>query len=214
MNKVPKSNKRKRMKYLLIIITIVIILFSFTQKESNIKALNPQDTILAFGDSLTYGYNAKPNESYPTILSHLSGMKVINAGVSGDTSSEGLLRLPQLLEDKNIKLMILFLGANDVLQRLPMENIKTNLKKIIQMAKEKQIAVLLVSVPNFGLFGLSPLALYSEIEKEEKVPLLSGIYADILGDPSLKSDQVHPNALGYRIMAEKIYVKLKKEGWL
>ena len=202
------------MKFLFASIIIVIILFSFTQKESNIKALNPQDTILAFGDSLTYGYNAKKNESYPTILSQLSGIKVINAGVSGETSSEGLLRLPQLLEDKNIKLMILFLGANDVLQRLPMENIKTNLKSMIHMAKEKQIEVLLISVPNLGLFGPSDLSLYNEISKDENVPLLSNMYVEILEQPSLKSDQVHPNALGYRRMAEKIYKKLKKEGFI
>ena len=202
------------MKFLFASIIIVIILFSFTQKESNIKALNPQDTILAFGDSLTYGYNAKPNESYPTVLSHLSGIKVINAGVSGETSSEGLQRLPQFIEDTNIKLMILFLGANDVLQRLPMENIKTNLKAMVQMAKEKRIAVLLVSVPNFSLFGLSDLSLYGEVSKEENIPLLSHMYADILEQPSLKSDQVHPNALGYKKMAEKIYEKLKKEGWI
>ena len=202
------------MKYLLIMIAIVIILFSFTQKESNIKALKPQDTILAFGDSLTYGYNAKKSESYPTILSQLSGIKVINAGVSGETSSEGLLRLPQLLDDKSIKLMILFFGANDVLQRLPIEDIKTNLKMMIHMAKEKQIEVLLISVPNLGIFSLSDLPLYSEVAKEENIPLLSRMYIEILEQPSLKSDQVHPNALGYRRMAEKIYAKLKEEGFI
>ena len=202
------------MKYLFALITIVLIFLTFYKKESNIQTLNPQDTILAFGDSLTYGYNAKKSESYPTILSQLSGIKVINAGVSGETSSEGLLRLPQLLEDKNIKLMILFLGANDVLQRLPMENIKTNLKTMIQMAKEKQIGVLLVSVPNLGIFGLSDLPLYSEISEEENVPLLSNMYVEILEQPSLKSDQVHPNALGYKLMAEKIYEKVKEEGFI
>ena len=202
------------MKFLFASLIIVIILFSFTQKESNIKALNPQDTILAFGDSLTYGYNAKPTESYPTILSHLSGIKVMNAGVSGETSSEGVQRLPQLLEDKSIKLMILFLGANDVLQRLPIEDIKTNLKTMIHMAKEKQIEVLLISVPNLGLFSPSDLPLYSEVSKEENVPLLSNMYVEILEQPSLKSDQVHPNALGYRRMAEKIYEKLKEEGFI
>ena len=202
------------MKYLFTFITIVLIFLTFYTKESNIQTLKPQDTILAFGDSLTYGYNAKPNESYPSILSQLSGMKVINAGVSGETSSEGLLRLPQLLKDKSIKLMILFFGANDVLQRLPMENIKTNLKSMIHMAKEKQIEVLLISLPNLGLFGPSDLSLYNEISKEEHVPLLSNMYVEILEQPSLKSDQVHPNALGYTRMAEKIYEKLQEEKFI
>ena len=202
------------MKYLLIMIAIVIILFSFTQKESNIKALNPQDTILAFGDSLTYGYNAKPNESYPTILSHLSGIKVINAGVPAESSGDGLRRLPKLLEDKNIKLMILFFGGNDIMQGVSMSELKTNLKTIIKRAKQKQIQVLLISVPNLSLFGLSALNLYDEVAKEENVPLLSGMLAEILEQPSLKSDQIHPNALGYKLMAEKIYEKLKEEGFI
>ena len=202
------------MKYLLIMIAIVIILFSFTQKESNIKALNPQDTILAFGDSLTYGYNAKPNESYPTILSHLSGMKVINAGIPAESSGDGLRRLPKLLEDNNIKLMILFFGGNDIMQGVSMSELKTNLKTMIKRAKQKQIQVLLISVPNLSLFGLSALDLYDEVAKEEDIPLLSGMLAEILEQPSLKSDQIHPNALGYKLMAEKIYEKLKEEGFI
>ena len=202
------------MKYLLIMIAIVIILFSFTQKESNIKALNPQDTILAFGDSLTYGYNAKPNESYPSILSHLSGMKVINAGIPAESSGDGLRRLPKLLEDNNVKLMILFFGGNDIMQGVSMSELKTNLKTMIKRAKQKQIQVLLISVPNLSLFGLSDLDLYDEVAKEEDIPLLSGMLAEILEQPSLKSDQIHPNALGYKIMAEKIYEKLKEEGFI
>ncbi|MBA1419736.1 MAG: hypothetical protein FAF03_02460 [Epsilonproteobacteria bacterium] len=65
-------------------------LFSFSKKENPIKAFNPQNTILAFGDSLTYGYNANPNESYPSILSRLSGHKVINAGIPAESSQDGL----------------------------------------------------------------------------------------------------------------------------
>ena len=202
------------MKYLLIMIAIVIILFSFTQKESHIKALNPRDTILAFGDSLTYGYNAKPNESYPTVLSHLSGMKVINAGIPAESSGDGLRRLPKLLEDNNIKLMILFFGGNDIMQGVSMSELKSNLKTMIKSAKQKQIQVLLISVPNLSLFGLSALDLYGEVAKEEDVPLLSGMLAEILEQPSLKSDQIHPNALGYKLMAEKIYEKLKEEGFI
>jgi hypothetical protein len=84
---------------------------------------------------------------------------------------------------------------------------------MIHMAQKKNIEVLLISVPNLSLFGLSPLALYEEVADEENVPLLSGMLADIISKPSLKSDQIHPNALGYKIMGEKIYDKLKEEGW-
>jgi len=84
---------------------------------------------------------------------------------------------------------------------------------MIQLAKAKGIDVLLISVPNLTLFGLSPLALYDELANEENVPLISGLLSNILSDPSLKSDQIHPNASGYREMAEKIVENLKKHGW-
>ena len=199
------------MKYIFGTIAILLILFTFSPKESNIQALKTQDSILAFGDSLTYGYNAQPNESYPFILSHLSGHKVINAGIPAESSHDGLRRLSKVLEDDSIKLMILFFGGNDIMQGLSMERLKSNLKTMIQMAKEKNIEVLLISVPNLSLFGLSPLDLYEEVAEEENIPLLSGMLADILSNPSLKSDQVHPNALGYKIMGEKIYKKLLEE---
>jgi len=176
--------------------------------------LTSTDTILAFGDSLTYGFAASTKESYPERLSLLSGYKVINAGINGDTSSEGLRRLPQLLEDSSIKLMILCFGGNDIIQKKSMSGLKQNLKTMIQMAKAKNIEVLLISVPNITLFGLSPLGLYEEVAKEENVPLLSGILADILSQPSLKNDQIHPNALGYKEMAELIYESLKENHWI
>ncbi len=202
------------MKYILIALAITLILFSFTKKDSTIQTLHPRDSILAFGDSLTYGYNAKPTESYPAILSTMTGLNVINEGIPAETSQGGLKRLPQLLKDPSIKLMILCIGGNDMMQQISMDVLKNNLKTMIQMAKEKGIDVLLISVPNFTLFGLSPLSLYEEIANEENVPLISGLLADILSNPSLKSDQIHPNALGYRQMAENIYENLKENAWI
>jgi len=202
------------MKFLPVIILIVLILLTLKPKETPIQPLHKNDSILAFGDSLTYGYHAKPNESYPAVLARLSGHRVINAGIPAETSAEGLRRLSKLLDDESIKLMILFFGGNDIMQRLPMEKLKTNLKSMIAMAKEKQIDVLLISVPNLNLFGFSPLGLYDDVADEENIPLLSGMLADIISQPSLKSDQVHPNAKGYKMMGEKIYEKLKEEGWL
>ena len=202
------------MKYILVSITILLIFFSLKQKEIPIKALTLQDSILAFGDSLTYGYNAKATESYPAVLSKKTGLTIINAGVNGETSKEGLMRLPKLLENSQIKLMILCFGGNDIMQRKSMLKLKENLKTMIHMAKERNVAVLLVSVPNIGLFGLSPLALYEEVADEESIPLLASALADILSQPSLKSDQIHPNALGYKQLAEKIYESLKESGIL
>jgi len=202
------------MKYVIVAMIVILALLSLNKKEKNTVKLAPNNTILAMGDSITYGFGAGPNESYPVQLSKLTGLHVINAGVNGETSVEGLRRLPKLLEDPSVKLMILCFGGNDILQRSSMDALKQNLKTMIQMAKKKQIDVLLISVPNVSLFGLSPLDLYEEVAEEENSPLLSGTLADILSKPSLKNDQIHPNAAGYRKMAEKIYETLQKEGWL
>ena len=202
------------MKTIIIAVIVVLALLTLTKNKDNTMAFSNNDTILAFGDSLTYGFGANTDESYPTLLSILSGHKIINGGINGDTSTEGLRRLAPYLEDKSVKLMILCFGGNDILQKKSMESLKQNLKTMIQMAKAKNIEVLLLSAPNITLFGLSPLGLYEEVAEEENIPLLSGVLADILSQPSLKNDQIHPNALGYKKMAELIYESLKEHEWI
>ncbi len=202
------------MKYILVAVAIALILFSFKKKDPDIQTLHPQNAILAFGDSLTYGYNAKPSESYPAVLSSMTGLNIINAGIPAETSQDALRRLAKHLDDPSIKLMILCIGGNDMMQGVSMDILKNNLKTMIQRAKEKGMDVLLISVPNLTLFGLSPLPLYEEVANEENAPLISGLLADILSDPSLKSDQIHPNALGYRQIAEAVYENLKENGWI
>ena len=202
------------MKYIIVAVFVALILLTLPNKSTKMNRLLPHDTILAFGDSLTYGHGANYEESYPALLSSLSGHKVINAGTNGETSGEGLQRLPKLLEDKSIKLMILCFGGNDILRRQSMEKLKNNLKMMISMAKTKNIDVLLIAVPNISLFGLSPLELYENVAEEENIPLLMGVITDILSQPTLKNDQIHPNALGYGQMAEKVYESLKENGWV
>ena len=202
------------MKYIIVAVFIALILLTLSNKSTKMNRLLHHDTILALGDSLTYGHGVKSHESYPALLSSLAGHKVINAGINGETSDEGLQRLPELLEDRSIKLMILCFGGNDILRRQSMDTLKNNLKTMIRMAKIKEIDVLLVAVPNISLFGLAPLELYEEVAKEEKVSLLGGVLANILSQPSLKNDQIHPNAPGYKQMAEKIYESLVENGWI
>ena len=201
------------LKYLLVLLIVIFIVFDTSKKIKEAPLLS-NDRILAMGDSLTYGYGASSTQSYPSKLSTLTGLDVINAGINGETSSEGLKRLNKVLEDHSIKLMLLCFGGNDIIQRKSMQALKSNLKEMIHIAKAKKIKVLLISVPNVSLFGLSPLSLYEEIADEENIPLASGILSDILGNPSYKSDQIHPNALGYKLMAEKVYICLKDEGFV
>lgn len=203
------------MRILFVLGTVALLLFLMRPQTTPAPSLPKERPILAAGDSLTYGYGAShQTESYPAYLSKWSGYTVINAGLNGETSAEGLERLPYLLKKHNPSLTILCYGGNDILQNLPMETLRQNLKRMIAQCRASGSKVLLVSVPNFTLFGLEPLPLYEEVAKETDTPLIEGVLATILNDPALKSDQVHPNAKGYEKLAEAIYGKLKEEGWI
>ena len=199
------------MKYLLVLLAAALFLWLIRPSEKADKTpLLPSDTILAAGDSLTYGHGANPTESYPAVLSSMSGLRIVNAGKNGETSQEGLKRLPQLLQQYKPKLTLLCYGGNDILQKKSMKTLKENLKTMISLIRAHGSEVILIAVPDISLFGLHPLPLYEEVADETGTPLVSGLFSDILSNPSLKSDQVHPNAKGYRKMAETLYEAIQK----
>ena len=205
------------MKTIVSLIVVAILLMVLWLKYGANPAQIPVQKgakILAFGDSLTYGYGADKGRSYPSVLSRKTGIDILNAGINAETSSEGLKRLPSLLDDRRITHMILCSGGNDILRKLPMQQLKHNLKRMIELAQERGVEVLLISVPAIGVFGLTPLQLYDEVSDETGMPILSGVLADILSDRSLKSDYVHPNARGYNKLAEKIHEKIRELGWI
>lgn len=160
--------------------------------------------ILAFGDSLTYGYGASMQESYPKRLQYLLGREVINAGVPGEVSAEGLKRLPKLLEQHNPALLILCHGGNDILQKKEMSELRANLEKMILLAKSKSTEVILIAVPEFGLLRLTPPSLYHELSEQYSLPIEEDILPDLLHDNRYKSDLIHPNADGYEKMAKAV----------
>jgi lysophospholipase L1-like esterase len=170
--------------------------------------------ILAFGDSLTYGTGTNKNSSYPAILEKLTQHKVINKGVPGEISGAGLKRLPKLLDQYKPSLLILIHGGNDILRKIPRKQTTENLRKMIVLAKQRDINVVMLGVPGFGLLLLKSAEFYQQIATEEDIPIDLEALPDILSSSSLKSDQVHPNAKGYQIMAEAIYKLLQDNGAL
>ena len=189
----------------------LIFFITACSDEVTIEKLPKDATILAFGDSLTHGNGAKSEESYPAVLAQLTGMKVVNAGISGEESAAGLKRLPELLSEHTPELLILCHGGNDFLRKKSIGKLEANLKEMIQMARAKDIAVVLLGVPKPGLF-LSSADVYEKIAESHDVLFIEDMVAEILADNSLKSDTVHPNKRGYQVMAETIYEKLKKAG--
>lgn len=181
----------------------VLLFVSGCSEQPKISRLASDAVVLAFGDSLTYGKGASRESSYPAVLSRKLDRKMINAGVSGEVSALGLQRLPKVLETHQPTLVILCHGGNDFLRRLDKTALKENLRRMVLLAREAGADVVLVGVPQFGLF-LSPAPLYKELATELELPYEDKILSDILTKRSLKSDQIHPNAKGYRLMAEAI----------
>ena len=208
---------RSRLKYSLSTILIAVSCLHLSAcSDAELPALTGEARILAFGDSLTHGYGVKSSESYPMVLQRLTGLKVINAGVSGETSEQGLERLPKLLgkleqESKTPALVILLEGGNDVLRKVPEAQISHNIAQMIEITQSKGIPILLVGVPEKKLFG-STLALYEELAEAYQIPLEDDIVASLVMRPSMKSDYIHFNAQGYQELAEAIYQKLKQAG--
>ena len=176
-----------------------------------IEKLDSGATVLAFGDSLTFGTGATPAESYPAVLERSIGRKVVNAGVPGETSAQGLERLPATLDEVKPKLMLLCHGGNDFLRRLDDAQAAANVRAMIQLARERGIPVVLIATPKPGLPPSVP-AFYGEIAAELKVPYDQGVLRSVLLDNALKSDMVHPNAAGYARIAAAVEKILKAAG--
>jgi lysophospholipase L1-like esterase len=195
-----------------IILSIAIICLSACSNKMNELPQNAK--IVAFGDSLTYGYGAIPEQSYPAKLEKIINRKVINSGVNGNTTKDGLDRVESIIE-MNPSLVILGLGGNDMLQKKSTTETIKNLKEIIEKLKQKNINVVLLAVPKpsvFGLVsGLSDADFYEKIAKEEKIELISS-YSKHLSKEENKSDPIHLNAIGYNLVAEDIAQKFKSFG--
>ena len=176
-----------------------------------LEPLAADAVVLAFGDSLTFGTGAGTGESYPEVLSGLIGRTVVNAGVPGEVSTDGLLRLPALLDREQPALLLLCHGGNDQLQRLDPARLADNLRAMIREARDRNIAVVLIAVPAPGL-SLRPLPLYGEIAGEFGLPIEREMVADILADRALKSDYIHPNGAGYRRLALAVADLLRAAG--
>lgn len=202
-------------RLLVIFIILLLILFFLFPDTPTVQTqqLDADSVVLAFGDSLTYGYGAVA-QAYPIQLQRLIKRKVINAGVAGEISASGLKRLPRLLEIHHPSLVILCHGGNDILQHSSKEKLRSNLIAMIQLSRESGAQVLLVGVPGFGLLGLNTVPLYEDVATVEDVLYEGTVLEKIENEVLFKSDRIHPNALGYELMAEAFAAVLRENGVL
>jgi acyl-CoA thioesterase I len=198
-------------RFYLLFILFSLLLISGCTSVPQLPPLPADGVVLAFGDSITHGTGAGPAESYPAVLAQLIGRKVVNGGVPGEVSAAGAARLPEILEAERPVLLILCHGGNDMLQRLDRGALAANLRTMVRAARERGVAVVLVGVPAADL-SLTPPSLYGEVAKEFGLPYDGDTLPRILGKGSLKSDYIHPNAAGYRRLAESLAKLLAKAG--
>ena len=201
----------KRISGLALLLGCALSLVACSDPE--LKPLSENAVVLAFGDSLTAGLGAAPTAAYPAVLESLSGRTVINAGVSGELTEEGLQRLPDLLAEHDPELIILLEGGNDILRNRSHADAKANLSAMIKLAKDRGSDVVLVGVPKKSLLA-STAGFYVELAEEHQIPLEKKIIGSLLKKPAMKSDSVHFNAAGYRALAEAIHQVLQDSGAL
>src|ERR1700694_50886 len=195
----------------LVLLALFALLAAGCGERPKLERLPENAVVLAFGDSLTFGIGANEDESYPAHLEKLIGRRVVRAGVPGEVTAQALARLPATLDEYQPRLLLLCIGGNDFLRRLDMRQAENNVRAMVKLARGRGVGVVLIGTPEPG-FTLSPPGFYAAIAKEFRVPYDAAAVRDVLKDENLKSDPIHPNARGYRVIAERLAYSLKKGG--
>ena len=180
-------------------------------KVPQLAKLAPGDVIVAFGDSLTYGTGAAEHESFPAVLEKLIVRKVVRAGVPGEVTAQGLERLPAVLDEHRPKLVIICLGGNDMLRSLGEAQTVANLRAMLRKVRESGAQAVLVGVPRPALLTSAP-PFYADLAGEFGIPHESAVVTSVLYRSELRSDPIHPNAQGYRKIADALANLLRKAG--
>jgi len=174
--------------------------------------------IVAFGDSLTAGLGVAAEEAYPARLQRRLDeqrfrYRVINAGVSGDTTAGGLRRVDWVLKSRP-DLVILELGGNDGLRGLNLDQTKANLERIIKRCQDASVTVILAGMklpPNYGAeYTKGFEAIYPALAKQYRLTLIPFFLDGVAGSATLnQADGIHPTSEGYRIIADKVLETMK-----
>ncbi len=198
-------------------VCLALLLVGCSADKPAYQALEPGATVLAFGDSITYGTGAARGEGYPENLATALDWVVVNAGIPGEQASQGKQRIASALAEHQPELVIIELGGNDFLRKRPAGKVKEDLRHIISEVQRSGAVAVLVAVPRLslaratmGLLKDSPI--YAELAEEEAVLLFADRLSAILSDQDLVADRIHPNADGYARMASELAAFLRSHG--
>lgn len=193
-------------------------LVSCGRKSPRARPVPKGAVVLALGDSLTFGTGATPDTAYPAELARLSGWDVVNAGVPGDTAAQARERLPVLLDTAGAQLVIVSIGGNDFLRRLPEADTRAHIEAICDAALARGLQVMLLAVPRPSLSAaigsLTDHPMYADIAATRPVVLQREGWSEVLADADLRSDAIHANARGYAQQARNIVATARAAGLL
>lgn len=186
------------------LLLLLLVWLLWPSPYSKVANLDSRGTnIIAFGDSLTAGYGAGAGEDYPSRLSALIGVPVINAGVSGDTTEMALARIDDAVLTQNPRIVIVGLGGNDYLRGVDIGTTETNLRSIVRKIHDAGAMVILLGF-RFPSLNVNYEEMYKRVAKDERCLFIPRMLRGIITDSTLKSDAIHPNAKGYQIMADRV----------
>ncbi len=198
----------KKYGYLVFIPVLFVIFFFPDPKTKIVNYPSKGESIVAFGDSLVQGVGSSKGKDFVSVLSGQTGKKIVNLGVSGNTTTQGLARVEDIKQYKP-KVVLILLGGNDFLHKTPQEETFANLEKIITAAQSYGAVVVLLGVQG-GLF-LDPYApLFKKLSKEKGTLYVPDVLEGLVGDARYMSDSIHPNDIGYEKIAIKVYPELQK----
>jgi acyl-CoA thioesterase I len=209
-----------RSRFLFQVISVIVMVLVAFSANAAIKDA-PQKVIVVFGDSLSAGYGLQPNESWVALLQNnllkqdvYDGYTAVNASISGETTSGGLARFNAALTEHRPSIVIIELGANDGLRGLPVNEMRSNLNKMIIQAKTAKAKVLLIGMkipPNYGQkYSRDFSASYAILAKQHKIKLVPFLLEGVAGKPSLiQDDGLHPVAAAQSALLSNVWVQLK-----
>ncbi|MES2953104.1 MAG: GDSL-type esterase/lipase family protein [Patescibacteria group bacterium] len=192
------------------VLTLVLIFlgYQFFEQETEIRNYPPKNAkIVAFGDSLVEGVGASTGKDFVSVLSVKIGEPIVNLGKSGNTTEDGLKRLPEVIK-MDAGTVLVLLGGNDYLRRIPKADTVKNLEKIIGELQSRGTLVVLLGVRG-GLLKDNYEKEYRELAERAKAAYVPNVLEGILGKASLMFDQIHPNDSGYEVIAQKVFSILK-----
>lgn len=198
-------------RYSLVVLGLLILGGMYYVRSGPSRAAQPTagSTIIAFGDSLVAGRGASAGRDFVSVLSRRLRMPIINAGRSGDTSAEALERLDRDVLARDPRVVIVLLGGNDFLHKVPRQQTFANLSAIVDRIRQRGAAVVLVGI-NPGLWVDPYGTEFEELARRVEAGLVPDVLDDILGNGALMSDAIHPNDRGYELMADRVEPVLRR----